>query len=331
MVSASVNAGGAYEFIRPETTLRPAQTILDRTGSPRCWRACSTPGRAVPPLQRMAFGMNGIKRLWVSVSGGRTSMMMARFIQLTLGVMGVELIFVFVNTGEEHEKTLEFVDRCDREWALGVVWVEAVVHPGRKGCTHRIVSFETASRHGEPFEAMIEKYGIPNKSYPHCNRELKLNPMKSYINSIGWAGAPAAVGIREDEPKRIRSDASKANIVYPFAHWWPQDKQDVLAWWEEQPFDLEIQEREGNCKWCWKKSLRKHAANIGSNPEWYEFPRRMEQLHGRTNRQNSQVFFRGALSTDDLFKAVADADPRGLPREEESGGCTESCEAFADV
>lgn len=257
-------------------------------------------------------------------------MMMARFIQLMLGVLGVELIFLFANTGEEHEKTLEFVDRCDREWQLGIIWIESVVHHGKKSSTHRIVSFETASRNGEPFEAMISKYGIPNKSYPHCNRELMLNPMKSYIASIGWSKVHAAVGIREDEPKRLRQGAKKGRIVYPFAHWWPQDKQDVLTWWEDQPFDLGIQEREGNCKWCWKKSQTKHAANIAENPEWYDFPRRMEQAYGMTNRRNSQVFFRGALSTDDLFKAVAGAQIRPFETDEDSGGCSESCEAFAD-
>ncbi len=270
-------------------------------------------------------------RLWVSTSGGRTSMMMARFIQLTLGIQGTQLKYVFVNTGQEHEKTLEFVDRCDREWGLGIVWLEAVVHAGKKGSTHRVVTFETASRNGEPFEAVIGKYGIPNRSYPHCNRELKLNPMKSYVNSIGWGSVPAAVGIREDEPKRLKDYAESQGIVYPFAYWWPQDKQDVLTWWEGQTFDLGIQEREGNCKWCWKKTFTKHAANIASNPEWYDFPRRMEAVHGMTNRQNKQVFFRGALSTDDLFKAVVGSDLRAIPREEESGGCTESCEAFADL
>lgn len=198
-------------------------------------------------------------------------MMMARFIQLTLGVLGVELIFVFVNTGEEHEKTLVFVERCDREWNLGVIWLEAVVHPGKKSSTHRIVSFETASRNGEPFEVMIGKYGIPNKNYPHCNRELKLNPMKSYIASIGWSHVHAAVGIREDEPKRLRPGAEKDRIVYPFAHWWPQDKQDVLTWWEDQPFDLGIQEREGNCKWCWKKPLPSTPQTLPATPSGTTF------------------------------------------------------------
>lgn len=267
-------------------------------------------------------------RLWVSVSGGRTSMMMARLIQLHCG-KDADLLFVFANTGEEHERTLEFINECDKTWGLGVVWLEAVIQPGRKGTTHKVVTFETASRSGQPFEQMIHKFGIPNKSYPHCNRELKLRPLQHYIKSIGWKDARVAIGIRADEPKRIREAADAERIVYPFAHWWPQDKQDVMTWWEDQSFDLGIQEREGNCKWCWKKTLTKHAANIASNPEWYEFPRRMEQQHGMTNRQNSQVFFRGALSADELFKAVAGSDSRAIPKEDESGGCSESCEAYA--
>lgn len=255
-------------------------------------------------------------------------MMMARMLQLA---GEHELTYVFANTGQEHPKTLEFVDRCDREWGLGVVWLECVTHHGeRTGSTHRIVNFETASRNGEPFEQVIGKYGISNKSYPHCNRELKLNPMLSYIRSIGWAGEKTAVGIRADEPKRLRAGAESAGIVYPFAHTWPMDKQDVLSWWEDQPFDLGIEEREGNCVWCWKKSDRKHFANIAANPEWYDFPRRMEAEHGTTNRNNPQVFFRGAFSTDGLFRKaeLLTADPRALPSDEETGSCTESCEAF---
>lgn len=270
-----------------------------------------------------------IDKLWASVSGGLTSMKMARMLQLAASAPP---LFVFANTGEEDERTLRFVDRCDKEWGLNVIWVEAVVHSGRQGCTHRIVDFETASRNGEPFEAVIAKYGIPNKSYPHCNRELKLNPMRSYIKSIGWEDAEVAIGIRADEPKRIRRDAEEVGIVYPLAHWWPNDKQDVLDWWEDQPFQLGIEEREGNCKWCWKKSEKKHFANIASNPEWYEFPRRMERLYSDSRPERGhQVFFRGALSTDQLFKHydAVQFEPRYLPRSEGSGSCSESCEAFS--
>ena len=52
-----------------------------------------------------------------------------------------------------------------------VVWVESITNPEyRKGVTAKVVSFVTASRNGEPFEAMIKKHGIPNITQPHCTR-----------------------------------------------------------------------------------------------------------------------------------------------------------------
>lgn len=275
--------------------------------------------------------ITGIPRLWASISGGQTSMKMAWDLKQKFDG---ELLFVFANSGEESEKTLEFVDRCDREWDLGAVWVEAVVHEGTKSSTHRVVDFATASRRGEPFEAVIAKYGIPNRNFPHCTRELKLNPMRSYVNAAGWGDAPVAIGIRADEPRRLRRDAATKGIVYPLAHWWRNDKSDVNWWWESMPFRLGLEEREGNCKWCFKKSLAKHFANITSNPEWYDFPRRMEATHTATNRAHDpQVFFRGGLSTDDLFRhyQAVGMDNDHRPSNKEFGGCSESCEAFGQI
>lgn len=254
--------------------------------------------------------------------------MMARLIQQSMAETH-ELLYLFVNTGQEHPKTLEFVDRCSKEWAMPITWIEAVQHPGvRKSSTHTQVSFETADRSGAVFEAMIEKYGIPNKSYPHCTRELKLRPMESYIRSTGWTGVQAAVGIRADEPRRL---TAKPGVVYPLADWWPSDKQDVMTFWEDQGFDLGIEEREGNCVWCWKKSEKKHFLNLAASPAWYEFPARMERIHALTNRKDPQVFFRGATSTANLIAKfhMSGVDPRSLPSPEEDGGCSESCEDFS--
>jgi 3'-phosphoadenosine 5'-phosphosulfate sulfotransferase (PAPS reductase)/FAD synthetase len=266
--------------------------------------------------------------LWVSVSGGRTSMMMARLIQQE----GIKAVYVFANTGQEHPKTLDFINQCDRNWGLGIVWLEAVQHNGeRKGATHRVVTFDIACRDGRLFREMTEKYGIANKSYPHCNRELKLNPMKSYIATAGLSNLGVAIGIRADEPRRLPDIGLRGNRVYPLADWWPATKQDVLDWWEDQPFDLEIEEREGNCVWCWKKSEKKHFANIANNPEWYGVPRDLErEFTSAKSKRGNQVFFRGALSTDQLFKQydAVGFDSRYLPKTEESGACSESCEAF---
>ena len=67
----------------------------------------------------------------------------------------------FANTGQEHEKTLEFINNCDMHFGFNTVWIEAVTHPNKKkASTAKVVNFETASRKGEPF-GVISKYGIP--------------------------------------------------------------------------------------------------------------------------------------------------------------------------
>lgn len=240
------------------------------------------------------------KRIWSSCSGGRTSMMMARLIQLAFP--GETIPYVFANTGQEHPRTLEFVQECAEAWDMPIVWVEAVVHDGRIASTHRIVDFNSASRDGLPFEEVIQKYGIPSKAYPHCTRELKINPMRSYIKAIGLKDDMAAVGIRGDEPKRLGKDPS---IIYPMSTVWPQTKQTVLDWWKQQPFDLNLEEREGNCLWCWQKSDAKHAQNLAANPEWYEFPAKMEAQYADIKAPDKpRTIFRGGRSTDELIIAV---------------------------
>lgn len=240
-------------------------------------------------------------RLWVSASGGRTSMMMARLIQQAFP--DYDIPFVFANTGQEHPRTLEFVQECADHWGMNIVWVEAVVHHGeRKACSHQVVDFDSADRRGEVFEEVIKKYGIPSKPYPHCTRELKMNPMWDYVREHYGAGTVAAVGIRGDEPRRLGKHPS---IVYPMAHWWPHSKDSVLAWWKRQPFDLNLNEREGNCLWCWQKSDAKHAANLYHNPEWYDFPRRMEAKYAHIKAPTKpRTIFRGGRTTLELIAAV---------------------------
>jgi hypothetical protein len=291
-------------------------------------------------------------RLKVSFSGGATSGMMAKLCKDRLSDK-YEIVFVFANTGEEDERTLQFVNRCDQEWGLGVAWVEAVVNPVfGQGTTHRVVTFETASRHGEPFEEVIKVYGIPNQYFEPCNRELKLNAMNSYMRSIGWTNYKTAIGIRMDETRRVNPvTAEKARVIYPLIDIWPRDKQDVRDFWEDQPFRLGLEEHEGNCKTCWKKSDKKHFRLIAEQPESYEFNRRMEALYGWHGAPHygtpssdgvKRVFFRARRSVDDMFaqarelgykpsipvKEVRSHEARQFNLDFDVGGCGESCELY---
>lgn len=255
------------------------------------------------------------QKLLVSFSGGETSAYMAKWL-IDNKSDEYEMAFVFANTGEENEETLNFVNRCDKEWNLGVVWVEAKVNPENgKGTRHKIVNYQTASRKGEPFEDVIKKYGIPNAAQPHCNREMKLAPIHSYIkNELGWIkGYSTAIGIRYDEVDRMAADRSTYNIVYPLIEDIRMTKQKINHWWSKQPFRLNLKGYQGNCKTCWKKSYRNLYAIAKENPEHFDFFKRMEQKYSLmtpSNRErkvgeNGEIFpyyfFRKNKSADDIL------------------------------
>ena len=272
----------------------------------------------------------------ISFSGGRTSAYMTKLLIDNLS-NEYDFIVTFANTGLEHPKTLEFVHNCDTHFGFNTVWLEAVVHKGRVACTHKIVTYETASRKGEPFHEVIKKYGIPNMSFPFCTRELKINPMNSYLRSLGidYRTIPTAIGIRADEKRRVSKTAEATQIHYPLIDLWPCDKQDVLDWWEEQAFDLGIDEFEGNCRGCFKKTFRKHFMQIERESSVYDFHREMEDKYRLVGPQEgARVFFRQNTDTRGLFKMYEenkDSPRRMVETAYENGGCSESCEVYETV
>lgn len=298
------------------------------------------------------------ERLLVSFSGGETSAYMTWWIRKNWRDRYGNIVVVFANTGEEWEATLEFVRRCDERFGFGTVWIEAVQHPNEKRApSHRIVTFETAARAGEPFEDAIRKYGIPNTKFKDCTRNLKTRAMESYARSIGWENGSydLALGIRIDEMDRQSTEAARRRLVYPLISPHPTSKKNFNAWWRRQNFRLELTSYQGNCKWCWKKSLRKHLTIISETPEVYDFPRRMEALYGKVGGEfrhdpsqrrsplppeYHRTFFRGNLSVDDLFAEYESRRGKFVPAGNENqryddlldvgAGCEESCEVFAD-
>ena len=281
--------------------------------------------------------------MFVSFSGGRTSAYMCWWL-LNNKADEYDFIFVFANTGQEHEKTLEFVDKCDKAFGLNLVWVESVVHHNElKGSTHKVVDFKTAARNGEPFEEIIKKYGIPNPDFQPCNRELKTNPMASYRRSLGFkSNHLTAIGIRNDEIDRIAEGYQKKGLCYPLAFMKPTSKEEIRHWWKDQKFDLDVPEHLGNCVTCWKKSDRKLMTIAKHEPERFEFFNRMEEEYPDAGAgPNGRVFFRKYRSCKDIiasseqsFREFVDYMPElqltmgfdidELDREED---CGSSCEA----
>lgn len=253
-----------------------------------------------------------------------------------------ECVVTFANTGCEHPDTLRFVDACDREWGFNTVWLEAVIHEEQgRGVTHKIVSYETAARDGEPFEAYIAKYGIPNQTTPQCTARLKTGPIESYLKGLGFIRGKSinydtAIGIRADELDRISRRRVQERFIYPLADlgW---TKQMVVERMRQFEWDLNIPEHLGNCTWCWKKSLRKHLTLAQEHPHVFDFPRRMEEKYGSfkadcaAGKDGRRHFFREYRDTGDIVSlaVLGDftpfVDPHSLDAQV---GCAESCEVY---
>lgn len=278
--------------------------------------------------------------LFISFSGGKTSAYMTHKILSSDYVNNYDkIVVVFANTGQEHEKTLEFVNNCDKFLNFNTVWIEADISQEKGvGVRPKIVNYKTASRDGKPFEDACAKYGIPNMISPQCTARLKTDPMHYYIKSVlNWGkNYETAIGIREDEKRRVSKNATENKIVYPLIDWFPSDKIDVNSFWEEMPFTLEIKEHQGNCVWCWKKSIKKHFMLLNENPEWFDFPDKMEHLYSHVRLDGDgqpQYFFRGKKSTQMLKKEwsivkIQNAKQYLLFDDDENSGCSESCELY---
>lgn len=287
------------------------------------------------------------KVLVVSFSGGETSAYMTKWLLENKQDSYEKIVVIFANTGEENEETLEFVRDCDKHFGFSTVWVEAVVNPVMgEAITHKIVDFDTAARNGEPFEAVIAKYGIPNQAFRHCTYNLKRYPIEAYMRSLGLRPKEydLAIGIRADEIDRMAIGKGR-NLVYPLISMHPMKKPQIVEWWSQQAFRLRLADYQGNCKWCWKKSMRKHFRIIKENPSAYDFPRRMEMEYGRVGAEFKKdpppepeyfrTFFRKHLTTDDLFQMAADyvepAQQLSIFDDwlDVGAGCEESCEVFS--
>ena len=101
------------------------------------------------------------KLLVCTFSGGRTSAFMAQLLKELPKYKEYEKLFVFANTGKEKEETLEFINRCDKEWNLNIVWIEAkVIHEKGKGVVATYL-YEIAEQKGIETTMLAREEGYP--------------------------------------------------------------------------------------------------------------------------------------------------------------------------
>lgn len=233
----------------------------------------------------------------ISFSGGRTSAyMLWRVLQENNG-LPPEAVVCFANTGKEEEATLKFVNDCSVHWNVPVTWIEYVSHEDAD-LRFKKVTYETASRNGEPFEEVIRHYGkLPNPINKSCTAELKIRAVARYLKSLGWDEWTAMVGIRADEQRRaakLRSDRKAETPIAPLA----MDGVDIAqieAFWATQPFKLELttfngRTLAGNCDLCYLKPAGQIQSLIQEKPERAIWWAKMETLAATFTDGNANKF-----------------------------------------
>lgn len=250
-----------------------------------------------------------MRNILVTFSGGRTSAFMAKFIKERY--CNDNLLFVFANTGKEAEATLIFADKCDKEFGLNLVWLEAKIQPEKgNGTEYNLVDFETANRNGLPFRNAIKKYGLPSKVYRHCTRELKEVPIHKFAREYFGSEYLTALGIRKDEEHRL---SPKPNVIYPLAEI-NIDERFIREWWKKQPFDLELKDYQGNCDLCFQKSVRKRLTIIKENPHTAEWWIDMENQFAKDFQDKMDM--RNNLSVSDLVEMAKQPFSKAIDKQE---------------
>jgi 3'-phosphoadenosine 5'-phosphosulfate sulfotransferase (PAPS reductase)/FAD synthetase len=195
--------------------------------------------------------------------------MLWRVLQANGGKLPDEAVTCFANTGKEDEATLKFVHDCSTHWDVPIVWLE-YKDAQEIGGRWKQVMYATASRNGEPFDAMIErKKFLPNSVMRFCTTELKINPIARYMESIGHKEFDTFAGIRADEPKRVVK--LRESLHAPLARE-GITQADVQAFWKANSFDLELSFQNkvtplGNCDLCFMKGGSQIMSIIQQQPE----------------------------------------------------------------
>lgn len=199
----------------------------------------------------------------ISFSGGRTSAyMLWRVLQSNDG-LPEDAMVVFANTGKEEEATLRFIQNCSENWGVHITWVE--YQPEAPG--YKVVTFETASRNGEPFEALIKKKSyLPNPVQRFCSHEMKNKPIAAFT---GLGDEDTMIGIRADEPIRI-AKMRKRGLSLPLVSAGVY-KSHIREFWNAHSFDLGLPERSGltnlgNCDLCFLKDFGVVMSNVKEKP-----------------------------------------------------------------
>lgn len=238
----------------------------------------------------------------VSFSGGRTSgCMLYNILEAHDFELPDYVKVCFANTGKEMPQTLDFVKRVQDEWGVDIVWLERFARLADADDKNmyrydtEVVTYETASRNGEPFSSLIQvRQYAPNPVARFCTSEMKVRAISSYVEGLGFERPYLAyMGIRADEPRRAvkilgRTESGQEAVLPLYTA--GVTAADVGRFWNSQSFDLELPNNNGvtdwgNCDLCFLKGLGKKLSIIRERPDladwWIEQEEKLSEQVGK--------------------------------------------------
>jgi len=252
----------------------------------------------------------------ISFSGGRTSAYMLYQVLQANNGLPRDAVVCFANTGKEDAATLKFVNDCETNWNVPIVWLEFKNADAVKDRWQQ-VTYVTASRNGEPFEAMINRKNyLPNTFARFCTQELKIIPINRYMESLGFKDFVTFVGIRADEPRRVAKMRNNKDIKETPLATAGVCVNDVLDFWNGQLFNLDTITVNGNsllsnCDLCFLKKADHLMSLIKDKPERAIWWANMEQkIDARFNQAHPSYASMVQFASQQL--SMFDQDEEGI-------------------
>jgi len=267
------------------------------------------------------------KNLLITVSGGRSSAFMARHIQTSEKYKDLKKLYVFCNTGQERPETIQFLKNIVEHWGIPLNLIEGKYSQEKGvGVKHNLVGFHNLDMTGRPYKEAIQQMnknkivGVPCSVVPYCSEYLKIRPAHSFAKEIfGTVNYIKAIGYRrEDLYSRTSMTEIKANkkIIAPLITDFhePIGNPELNDFYNDNPFQLGIHNKLGNCELCWKKSDRNLIEAIQYGTRFIEWHQEQEQTYGN-------MFFRDRKSIMDLVALAQQGEQLDLFDDTNGDGC----------
>jgi 3'-phosphoadenosine 5'-phosphosulfate sulfotransferase (PAPS reductase)/FAD synthetase len=239
----------------------------------------------------------------INFSGGRSSgFMLHNIIEAHQGDLPEGIEVVFCNTGLEHKATYDFIHEFSEQYKIKINWIEYHLDEDQKQ-TFKVVDYGSASRSGEPFSLLNNKYErLPNPVQRYCTGKLKIITNRLFLKSFKWSAWDACIGLRADEQRRVNKYNAEVKYETPIFPMYEagHDQNDVNAFWKKNAFDLKLPHDSniwGNCVGCHLKGIDKLYSIAEEDPsqlQWWADQENLHQNRFRKDRPSYEKIIQGA-------------------------------------